>query len=331
MADVKAEFTEAQIAETSMQVYQIAVTAKTGVSQKMIMAAMAQSGQGPNVNLLAASIGKLLRTGQLSYHSMGDEVIYTARDDVLAQAFKQMTPDEMVVYQLIKDEGNKGAWTKTLKIRSGLNQKRVSKIIATLMKRGLIKAVKSIAAKNRKMYMLSEYSPDQTLYGGPWYDDKSEFDSEFFQVLQKAVERYLGTTRGSSLSDIRHYVKSTNICKLDLTEENVLQIVQSLVYEGRVEEIMAARYKRPGRMDDTLYKLSNLTLPRVELTYVPCGYCPVSNVCTEDGDISPAKCIYLDQWLDVEDLEGGEDEDELPDVRDDDDYEDDDDDANMSD
>ena len=44
-----------------------------------------------------------------------------------------------------------GIWTKELKIKSNLQQPQITKILKSLEGRQLIKAVKSVASKNRKV------------------------------------------------------------------------------------------------------------------------------------------------------------------------------------
>ena len=52
--------------------------------------------------------------------------------------------------------GNMGLWTKDLKIRSNLQQPQINKMLKALEQRKLIKALKSVASSNRKVYMLYE-------------------------------------------------------------------------------------------------------------------------------------------------------------------------------
>lgn len=47
-----------------------------------------------------------------------------------------------------------GIWVRDLRTRSNLSQQQVTKIVKTLMSKKLIKAEKSTAAKNKKVYML---------------------------------------------------------------------------------------------------------------------------------------------------------------------------------
>ena len=80
-----------------------------------------------------------------------------------------------------------GIWTKDLKIRSNLQQPQarpvraqqrarfahisapqINKCLKSLEQRKLIKAVKSVASSNRKVYMLFELEPSREITGGAW-------------------------------------------------------------------------------------------------------------------------------------------------------------------
>ena len=142
----------------------------------------------------------------------------------------------MTIYQLIKEEGRMGIWIRNLRIRSGLTDIRIRKILSTLESRKLIKAVKSITAKSRKMYMLSELEPDPSHYGGPWYTD-SEFDDEFFKVLADSCYRYICKCGSVSAESLCLYIKQTNISRVELSLDNVITIINTLIYDGMVEEM----------------------------------------------------------------------------------------------
>jgi len=80
----------------------------------------------------------------------------------------------------------------------------------------------------------------------------------------------------------------------------VQMLVNTLIYDGKIEA-----FKKPsrqpilsgGRLDDVLYKLTRISLPKNGLTSTPCGICPVFDACSDEGDITPITCIYLPKWL----------------------------------
>jgi DNA-binding MarR family transcriptional regulator len=95
---------------------------------------------------------------------------------LFACRLKGLNTAELMIYQLVEKELNMGAlllyglrdvpvahslilcasgiWVRDLRTRSNLSQQQVTKIVKTLMSKKLIKAEKSTAAKNKKVYML---------------------------------------------------------------------------------------------------------------------------------------------------------------------------------
>lgn len=74
--------------------------------------------------------------------------LYCAVEDVTLDCccrFKGLTPEDMLLYQTIKQSGTKGIWTRDMKFKTNLQQPQITKIIKTLEGRKLIKAVKSVA------------------------------------------------------------------------------------------------------------------------------------------------------------------------------------------
>ena len=54
----------------------------------------------------------------------------------------------------------------------------------------LIKSVKSVKASKRKVYMLYDLTPDESVTGGAWYSDQ-DFESEFVDVLNQHCLKFL--------------------------------------------------------------------------------------------------------------------------------------------
>ena len=55
-------------------------------------------------------------------------------------------------------------------------------LMKKLEKKGLIKSVKSINAKNRNIWILSELDPSEDITGGIWYRN-NEFDKDLIDAL----------------------------------------------------------------------------------------------------------------------------------------------------
>lgn len=118
-----------------------------------------------------------------------------------------------------------------------------------------------------------------------------EKDTEFIEVLQEACYKTI-THRGLvSLSDIADFIRSKGLSRVNLSNENIESIVDTLIYDGRVDEVEGAC--------GVQYRPALLQLPESStLASIPCGVCPVFNECRPGGVVSPETCVYYDKWLD---------------------------------
>ena len=103
------------------------------------------------------------------------------------------------------------------------------------------------------------------------------------------------------------FVRNTRLSKVDLGVEEVLQIVNTLVYDGNMDAHVSRRDNGAPYPEGTVF-YTPAALPLQEhsdFTLVPCGICPVASDCHEGGVISPATCIYFDSWLAFDETAGG--------------------------
>ncbi|KAG8014925.1 DNA-directed RNA polymerase III subunit RPC6 [Nibea albiflora] len=188
---------------------------------------------------------------------------------------------EKLVYQIIEDAGNKGIWSRDIRFKSNLPLTEINKILKNLESKKLIKAVKSVAASKKKVYMLYNLQPDRSVTGGAWYSDQ-DFESEFVEVLNQQCFKFLQS-------------------KVDLSMDDIETILNTLIYDGKVEmTIIAAKEGTVGSVDGQmkLYRGVNSVIQPTGLVRTPCGLCPVFDDCHEGGEISPSNCIYMMEWLD---------------------------------
>ena len=104
---------------------------------------------------------------------------------------KGFEKEEKLVYQVIEDSSNKGIWIRDIRFKSNLPHKQISKILKTLESKKLIKSVKSVSAARKKVYMLYDIVPDESLTGGAWYSNDQEFETEFVDILNHKCYQYL--------------------------------------------------------------------------------------------------------------------------------------------
>lgn len=154
--------------------------------------------------------------------------------------------------------------------------------------------------------MLYDLTPSIEVSGGPWFTD-SELDVEFVQSLSNAIERYLkrkskpeneelesiypSTHSGfPTLQNIHDFLRGSKVTDVPLGIDDTRALLNVLIYDGKVEK----------RADGTTYKLVNTLIDSSRnnaYTGIPCGQCPVFNLCQEGGVVSPEGCEYWQEWL----------------------------------
>jgi DNA-directed RNA polymerase III subunit RPC6 len=265
----------------------------------------------------AVAINRLLSQRKLQIFKDGESLVYKEVKQDEAVKFKGLSSEDLLVYQIIQQSGNTGIWTKELKQKSNLPQTQIGKIFKSLEARKLIKAVKHVAQQNRKVYMLYELEPSREITGGAWYTEH-EYDAEFIHVLREQCVKFILARGKVTLEDVCDFVKQTKLSHVDLGQEEVLQIVNTLVYDGKVdahEELELDKERDPddpagehgGDDDDDLdymenvivvYRPASLPIPKSSaFTAVPCGVCPVFQECAPGGLVSPETCQYMQDWL----------------------------------
>lgn len=229
----------------------------------------------------------------------------------------QLDPDEKIVYMCIKGADNRGIWTKDLKTRTNLHQTVLNKVLKSLeVTKKLIKSVRNVKNPTRKVYMLIGLDPSTEITGGPWFSE-SELDVEFINELCRVCLRFIASKSFSSkpghlravgfssyptLSDVHEFIVSSGITSTDLGVEDVRMLLNRLVFDGEIERIVGVQGHAVDDDDEDdgdifVYRaIKNDTLSS-SLASIPCGSCPVADLCSERAPISPANCEYYKQWL----------------------------------
>lgn len=96
-----------------------------------------------------------------------------------------------------------------------------------------------------------------------------------------------------------------------LSEDDVQQLVDILVYDGLIEPVMVGRRKgyRTTRImkqepdvpqeagSEGEEKRLGAEPPVNGYVEAPCGRCPVYELCEEGGPVNPSNCVYYQRWL----------------------------------
>ncbi|KAJ0394312.1 hypothetical protein P43SY_004195 [Pythium insidiosum] len=256
---------------------------------------------GGEYERLPGVINALMGEGRIKIFQRGSVLSYGVVGAEEAERIKGLTIEQRLVLQEIERAGNKGVWTRDIKTHTNIPQQIVTKTLRVLESRRLVKSVKSISSKNKKLYMLFDLVPSTEITGGPWYNEQ-EFDHVFIDTLSTFVFEVIKASGMSTLRAITDKVHASGISKVALGPDEIRSIIQTLMYDGRVEEVRAVRLT-PGANHETKYKISQEISTFNALSETPCGVCPVFEQCQEGNVISPRSCLYLTKWLDLKDLE----------------------------
>lgn len=251
-------------------------------------------------------INDLIIKNRIELLKKGNNLIYRLKEPS-KHASTDMDNDEQVIYNIIEAAGNTGIWVKDIRVKSNLAMQPLTKILNNMEKRKLIKAVKSVNASKKKVYMLYDLEPDTSVTGGAWYQD-SDFETEFVDVLNAQCLRFLVERRTQALKhasegpstvfvksicsvkEVHSFIKELQISKIELKEADLEDILKTVVYDGKAQRIVKA--------EGVFYKAIDSLLPMEGIVQTPCGICPVINNCSDSvGSITPKTCVYMKEWL----------------------------------
>jgi DNA-directed RNA polymerase III subunit RPC6 len=235
--------------------------------------------------------------------------------------------DEKLVYTVIKESGNKGIWIRDIATKTNVKSAALNKTLKSLEKKKLIKSLTSVNANKKKVYMLFDIEPDRSITGGAWYSGK-EFESEFVEILNEQCYHYLCERKEElekqakyqndpilmrsasfvSSKDIRDYIRDLRISKVDLNLDDIETILNTLVYDGKVEKSIVIKSALSQKSQEEEGSGGHMSLFRAiesvldnklgsGLVRMPCGICPQIENCHPDGIINPQMCVYMKDWL----------------------------------
>eukprot|EP01041_Mallomonas_annulata_P007617 gene7617-15600_t len=161
---------------------------------------------------LVPIINDLLGSNRLQLLMQGNVVVYKLIHEEKAAKFEGLGPEQILVYQAIEKSGNRGAWTRDIKMSTNIPQQILTKTLKTLEQRNLIKSVRSVSSKSKKLYMLHDLVPAKEITGGPWYTDQ-EFDHEFIEELCRFVVQFVRAQGIVGLASINERVRISGISK----------------------------------------------------------------------------------------------------------------------
>jgi DNA-directed RNA polymerase III subunit RPC6 len=208
-----------------------------GFKQSDIERIVLNEGRGPpgmTLAHLAVAINSLTRRQRLSTFKRDAVIVWKLNAENEANKLASLTVSERVVYTAIEKEGNKGIWIKDLRKRTNITgQGQLEKIMKGLMSRKFVKAEKSIAGKNKKVYMLYNLKPSLEVTGGVWYHGH-EMDTQFIAVVQQASHFFVSRHGPMCASQLTRRLRDAQVCKDELMLPDVKTVLQTLLMDGRL-------------------------------------------------------------------------------------------------
>jgi len=279
-----------------VKILQILEQNREGVQDAMLTQALGIS-ESDKINAL----NQLIEDGriQLMKNKTGS-LVYKYQSADKAKKFSDLSIEDVAIFNIIEEAGNKGTWLLELKKKSNMTSVQIKKILKKLEKKEIVKSVKSIQAKNKYIWMLAELEPPNEITGGIWYGG-SEFDKEFVELIYDKCLEYIAQEKISSVKDVAGYVRSLGVLNVDIRDEDVQTILNCLMFDDKIEEVKneIMLKKRTNEKGEKVvyYKTANWFTPRVAFVQVPCAHCPVFSECKPGNVINPQTCKYYTEWL----------------------------------
>jgi len=277
----------------------------SGVSQEQLFSAIPFQK-----DLIANSLEFLDEVNRLNIIESPDGLIFKYRSEKEAQKFKDLTKEEIHVYEIIMQSGSNGINVIDIKSKIKINNtSHVNRILAKLSKKKfLIKDVKVLNAKNKKVWMGYDVVPSQEIVGGIWCTDH-KFDSNLVSVYCEKCAEYIGTQKQATRKEILFFAKSINLIgnSSEIKEDNIQELLNILVFDGKIEPIfpinidthfLGNKYALlidKGHPDQELIKYRKIKEYKGSNIYehLPCFVCPsFNNECKKSNIVNPIDCCY---------------------------------------
>ncbi|KAF0488509.1 RNA polymerase Rpc34 [Gigaspora margarita] len=264
-----------------------------------------------------------------SLHSFGlvrkrqthdERVLYQARTKEIAKKLQNLDEKEFEIYELIENSERKGIAKSEIQKLTKIVQSIVESSLKSMQDQQLVKEVKP---KNKKLYMLFDIKPaDESLSRLLYNNGEVDilvvealktlcynfiYHRSFPKDMDEDAVYYPGYTGYPTLPKILQCViESKLIAEVEVEDADIRQILDVLIYEGKIIRIFSGAIPDSDTMDimGTSHGSQEMYVARKQRavgnawTPPPCGRCPYfKDECTEDGEISPSNCVFYPQWL----------------------------------
>ena len=274
-----------------------------GVSQEKLTSAIPFKE-----DLIAESLNTLIEENRISIIETSECLLFKYRSEKEALKFRDLTKEEIAVYEVVMQSGSNGISTVDIKIKLKINNTTyINKILTKLSKKFLIKSLKVLNTRNKKVWIGIDIEPSQEITGGIWCNDQ-EFDNNLVTIFSEKCVNYIGTQKQAGRKEILFFAKSINLTKnfTDIKEDDIQKILNILVFDGKIEPIFPEHIDRKflgnkyalliakGHPDQELIRYRKINDNDVNniFEYLPCFVCPSFNECKENNIVNPMECPY---------------------------------------
>lgn len=208
----------------------------SGIRQEQMEAALINDADSPLTILhLANAINNLTNQGRLSVFRTDGICVWKTVAEDKANKLSSMTAHERIVYAAVEKEGSRGIWIKDLRKRTNISgQNTLEKILKSMMVRKLIKSERSVAGKNKKVFMLYDLKPSLEVTGGTWYRGH-EMDVEFIVNMQKACRILLSNLGPMTSAQVMLQLQMHKITTVPFTLADVSTVLNTMWLDRSVE------------------------------------------------------------------------------------------------
>lgn len=97
-----------------------------------------------------------------------------------------------------------------------------------------------------------------------------------------------------TLNELTLKIEESSVFNQTLTSSEVQQLLDVLIFDNKIEKVMCGTKWGYRTLKHTI---SSEDFKRDKISEIPCGKCPVFELCEEGGPVQPSDCEYLNEWL----------------------------------
>ena len=262
-----------------------------------------------NEELIVDSLNTLIDLNRITIIESSEGALFKYRSEKEALKFRDLTKEEIAVYEVVTQSGNNGISTNDIKMKMRIdNTTYINKILTKLSKKFLVKSLKVLNTKNKKVWIGYDIEPSQEITGGIWCSNQ-EFDENLVNVFSEKCLEYIGSQKQVSRKEILFFARSTNLTRNanEIKEDDVQTILNILVFDGKIEPIfpesldnkyLGNKYslllnKNDNAIDLVRYRKIKEFKTNLIYDYIPCFLCPAFSECKSDNVVNAIECPHL--------------------------------------